>query len=162
MDGAMTTFESSIAANLAAAAEDAEEAAGRRLARGVVRALGERGFSSLTEFTLRNGRRADVLALDRSGNVTIVEVKSSLEDFRSDRKWPEYLEFCDLFYFAVPETFPKDLIPESCGLMVADAFSAAVLREAEPSGLAPARRKAITLRFALAAATRLERLTDPR
>jgi len=90
------------------------------LARGVCRALAQRGYSTLTEFSLANGRRADVIGLGRGGELVIVEVKSSVQDFRSDGKWPEYREFCDRFYFAVPEGFPRDLIPEDCGLIMAD------------------------------------------
>ena len=71
------------------------------LARGVARALAQRGYATLTEVSLANGRRADVMGLGRGGELVIVEVKSSLQDFRSDAKWREYREFCDRFYFAV-------------------------------------------------------------
>ena len=131
------------------------------LARGVGRALAQRGYASLTEVSLANGRRADVMGLGRAGELVIVEGKSSLQDFRSDGKWPEYREFCDRFYFAVAEDFPRDAIPEDCGLIVADGFGAAVLREAPLVALAAARRKAVTLRFALAGSERLRRLLDP-
>ena len=131
------------------------------ICRGVRRALHLRGFVSLTEFRLASGRRADVLAVDEAGRVVIVEVKSCVADFRSDQKWPEYRDWCDAFYFAVDEAFPTDLIPGDCGLMVADAFGAAVLREAPESRLAPARRKALLLRTALVAAGRLHRIEDP-
>jgi hypothetical protein len=134
----------------------------RLLARGVCRALAEHGLATLTEFTLASGRRVDVIGLDRSGLVTIVEIKSSLEDFRSDRKWQEYLEFCDFFFFAVPEGFPRAVLPEDCGLMAADGFGAEILRESLDYGLNGARRKAQSLRFGLAAAERLSRLIDPR
>jgi len=131
------------------------------LARGVCRALAERGFASLTEFALANGRRADVMALGRDGELVIVEIKSSVQDFRADGKWPDYREFCDRFYFAVPQSFPAALIPEDCGLIVADGFAAAILRESPRSPLPAARRKAVTLRFALAGSERLRRLLDP-
>ena len=131
------------------------------LARGVGRALAERGFASLTEISLANGRRADVMGLGRAGEVVIVEVKSSLQDFRSDSKWPEYRDYCDRFYFAVAEDFPRAEIPEDCGLIVADGFGGAVLREAPLIALGAARRKAVTLRFALVSADRLHRLLDP-
>ena len=131
------------------------------LARGVGRALAERGYASLTEVSLANGRRADVMGLGRAGELVIVEVKSSLQDFRSDGKWPEYREYCDRFYFAVGEDFPRDAIPEDCGLIVADGFGGAVVREAPLNALAAARRKAVTLRFALVGSERLRRLLDP-
>ena len=131
------------------------------IARGVCRALVQRGFATLTEFSLANGRRADVMGLGRGGELVIVEVKSSVPDFRSDEKWPEYRDYCDRFYFAVAEDFPRALIPEDCGLIVADAFGGAILREAPSQALAAARRKAVTLSFALTGAERLRRLLDP-
>lgn len=131
------------------------------ITRGVRRALAQRGFASVTEFRLNGGRRADVLAVDGDGTVVIVEVKSSVADFRGDRKWPEYRAWCDSFFFAVDEAFPAALIPDDCGLMVADAFGAAVVRDAPVERLAAARRKALVLRVALTAATRLHRADDP-
>lgn len=131
------------------------------LARGTCRALEQLGYATLLEFPLANGRRADILALGRGGNLIIVEIKSSVADFRTDRKWPDYREFADRFYFAVPRGFPVTLIPEECGLIVADAFAAAVIRDGAGSELSPGRRKALTLRFALAAAKRLRRHLDP-
>jgi hypothetical protein len=82
-------------------------------------------------------------------------------DFRADRKWPDYEDFCDRFYFAIPETVPFDILPEDRGLIVADSFGAAVMREANHHPLAGARRKAVTLRFAHAAASLLHALADP-
>lgn len=134
----------------------------RLLARGVSRALADHGHATLTEFILGSGRRVDVIGLDRGGGTTIVEIKTSLADFRADRKWPEYLDFCDRFFFAVPEDFPRDILPDGCGLMVADAYGAAILRDSPVLRLNPARRRVQSLRFALVAAERLGRLTDPR
>jgi hypothetical protein len=131
------------------------------LARGVCRALDQLGYASLLEFPLANGRRADILALGRGGDLVIVEIKSSVADFRSDRKWAEYRDFADRFYFAIPNTFPAALIPEECGLIVADAFAASLIRDGRSISLASARRRALTLRFALAAAARLRRHLDP-
>jgi hypothetical protein len=133
----------------------------KELCRGVCRALAQRGFATLAEVPLANGRRADVLALGREGELAIVEIKSSIADFKSDRKWGEYRAFCDRLYFAVASDFPAELIPEECGLIVADPFGAAVLREAPAVPLAAARRRAMLLRFAAIAAGRLRRLTDP-
>jgi hypothetical protein len=139
----------------------AQPGAALLLARGVCRALAQLGYASLVEFPLTNGRRADILALGKTGDLIIVEIKSSVADFRADRKWVSYREFADRLYFAVPNEFPALLIPEECGLIVADSFGAAVLRDGIASPLAPARRRALTLRFALAAATRLRRHLDP-
>jgi hypothetical protein len=131
------------------------------LARGICRAFEQLGYASLLEFPLANGRRADILALGKTGDLVIVEIKCSVADFRADRKWVRYREFADRLYFAVPKEFPALLIPEECGLIVADSFGAAVLREAVASPLAAARRRALTVRFGLAAATRLRRQLDP-
>jgi len=139
-----------------------EQDLARLLARGVCRSLSDRGLATLTEFTLISGRRVDVIGLDRAGQVTIVEVKSSLADFRSDRKWQEYVDFCDAFFFAVPEGFPQEVLPGDCGLMAADPFGAVVLRDSPDFRLNGTRRRAQNLRFGLAAAERLGRLTDPR
>jgi len=99
------------------------------LSRGVCRTLAQRGYVSLLEFPLANGRRADVIALGRAGELVIVEIKTSIADFRADRKWDTYRDFSDRLYFAVPEDFPRALIPDECGLIVADSFGAAVLRD---------------------------------
>jgi hypothetical protein len=133
----------------------------KELARGICRTLAHRGFATLLEVSLANGRRADVLALGRDGELVVVEIKSSVADFKSDRKWREYRDFCDRLYFAVPAGFPTELIPGECGLIIADPFGAAVLREAKPEPLAAARRRAVLLRFARLGAGRLRRLLDP-
>ena len=117
------------------------------------RMFAELGLASLTEVTLANGRRADVMAVGPKGEIVIVEVKSCLQDFRTDQKWPEYAPYCDRFYFAVDCDFPKDRIPEHAGLMVCDGFGGAVLRECEPALLNAARRKAVTLSFAIKEST---------
>lgn len=131
------------------------------ICRGATRALTQRGFATLAEVPLADGRRADILALGRDGTLVVVEIKSSVADFRADRKWPEYRQWCDRLYFAVAEGFPLELIPEECGLMLADGFGAAILREALPQTLGAARRRALHLRFARTAGARLLRLTDP-
>jgi hypothetical protein len=131
------------------------------ICRGVSRALTQRGSATLAEVPLADGRRADVLALGRDGTLVVVEIKSSVADFRADRKWPEYRQWCDRLYFAVAEGFPLELIPEECGLMLADGFDAAILRESPTQKLDAARRRALHLRFARTAGARLLRLTDP-
>ena len=92
----------------------------QRLARGVCRGLGALGYAALTEFPLNSGRRVDVIAVNGAGETVIVEIKTSTPDYRADRKWNEYLEFCDAIYFAVATAFPLALLPADCGLMVAD------------------------------------------
>ncbi len=140
----------------------AEERLAAALARGVSRRLKTHGCETLTEFTLRTGRRVDVIGVDDQGQITIVEVKTSVADFRSDGKWPEYLDFCDFFYFAVPEDFPRELLPDDCGVMVADAYEALILVSAEAQPVNGTRRRSLILRFARAAAQRLAAYTDPR
>ena len=125
------------------------------LARGVTRMLMDLGLASLLEVPLANGRRADVMALTASGEIWIIETKSCFEDYAVDAKWPDYLESCDRFFFAVTEDFPREIIPEEVGLIVADGFGGAVLRDCAARPLAGARRKAVTLLFARLAALRL-------
>jgi hypothetical protein len=133
----------------------------RRLARGVCRALGALGYAALTEFPLNSGRRVDVIAVNGAGETVIVEIKTSTADYRSDRKWSEYLEFCDAFYFAVPSAFPIALLPSECGLLIADDYGAEILRRPAAQPMNGSRRRAQTLRLALAAMQRLGRLVDP-
>jgi len=113
-----------------------------------------RGAAPLLEVCLPNGRRADVMAIGRKGDIVICEVKSGVEDYRVDRKWHEYGPFCDAFFFAVAPEFPQDILPDEPGLIVADGFGGAVVRDAPVISLAPARRKALTLAFARLGAMR--------
>ena len=131
------------------------------IARGLRRMLRAYGYSTLTELPLLDGRRADVVALRGDGAILIVEIKSSIADFRADNKWRDYLDHCDKLYFAICDTIPPEMMPLEAGLIVADAYGAAIVREAPEQRLAPATRRAVLLRFAQAAADRLHRLADP-
>ena len=131
------------------------------IARGACRLLGDMGYAAVLEFKLRSRRRVDVIGLDRAGSFIIVEVKSSAADFRSDAKWPEYLEHCDEFFFAVAEDFPHDILPAEHGLIIADRWGGEILRPSPETKINAARRKALTLKFARNAAARLRDLTDP-
>lgn len=122
--------------------------------RGAARLITALGFAPLLEVGLPNGRRADIMALGPRGEIAIVEVKSGTADYLADRKWGEYLPYCDTFYFAVSPEFPRAILPEEPGLIIADAFDGAVLRPAPAAPLAGARRKALTLAFARLAAWR--------
>lgn len=129
--------------------------------RGVGRLLRALGLAVLHEFTLASGRRADVIALGVSGSIWIVEIKSSPEDLRADMKWPEYRDYCDRLYFAIPSTMDPEIMPHDAGLIIADQWGAEILREAEDLGLHAARRKAVSLAFGRTAAQRLHALMDP-
>ncbi len=130
--------------------------------RGVCRLFADMDNACVTELTLKTGRRVDIMALDPKGRVTIIEVKVSTADFRGDRKWTEYLPFCDQFYFAVPVDFPQEIMPPETGLITADAYGAAIVSPAAQGDMNAARRKALTLRFARHAAQRLSGLIDAR
>jgi len=125
------------------------------VARGVSRLLMQEGFSPILEFTLANGRRLDVAALGGDGTVLGIEIKVALSDLRGDMKWPEYLEFCELFYFAIPPDFPDEHVPPRTGLIVADRYGGAIIRPSPIAQIHASRRKAVTLRFAKVAAERL-------
>lgn len=129
--------------------------AAMRVRRGVQRLLMEMGASVVPELALASGRRADLVALTRKGDIWIIEVKSSVEDFRVDRKWPDYRLHSDRFFFATHPDVPAAIFPEECGFILSDGYGAEVLREAPEHRLAPATRKALTLRIARAAANRL-------
>lgn len=129
--------------------------------RGVCRLLRDLGCAVLTEFTLASGRRADVAAIKPNGGIWIVEIKSSPEDFYSDEKWPEYRDYCDQLFFAVPPALDHGIFPVDAGLIVADQYGADILRDAPLHALASTRRKAMTLSYARVAAHRLHGLWDP-
>ncbi len=133
---------------------------GRRLARGAARHLAALGFASLAEFVPTRGLRVDLAALGPAGEIWIVECKSGRADFAADRKWQGYLPWCDRFYWAVDAAFPQDLLPGDTGLILADAWDAEILRHPPDTPLAPARRKALTLRIARTAADRLRQLSE--
>src|SRR6202142_84771 len=130
------------------------------VARGVSRLLLQEGYSPILEFTLANGRRLDVAALGPDGTVLGVEIKVAVADLKGDTKWPDYLEFCELFYFAIPPDFPDELVPPGTGLIVADRYGGAIVRPSPVAQLHASRRKAVTLRFAKVAAERLASTLD--
>ena len=131
----------------------------RTVVRGTCRMFDAMGYGTLTEFRLPYGRRVDVMALGTDGEFLIAEVKSCVADFRADRKWREYMPFCEGFYFAVPVGFPIEILPEECGLIVADAHDAVIRKTAPTCVISPARKRRQLLRFALAASERLHRRT---
>jgi hypothetical protein len=134
---------------------------GVRLARGVQTLLISMGYEAMTEVPLRVRRRVDVMGINNKGRIIIVEVKSSAADFRADTKWPEYLDFCDDFYFAVDTEFPLVLLPPDQGLIIADGFGGEIVRPSLPLSLNGSRRRNVTLRFARTAARRLTTLENP-
>ncbi|MGO4712122.1 MmcB family DNA repair protein [Bradyrhizobium sp. 2TAF24] len=131
------------------------------IARGTARLLRARGFSCLSELALPSGRRADLVALNAQGEVWIIEIKSSPADLRADQKWQEYRQHCDRLFFAFTAEMSAELFPQEAGLIVADAYGAHLHAEAPQHRLPAATRKAMMLRFAMAAAQRLNRLADP-
>ena len=134
---------------------------GQRLARGVCRHLTSLGYAAVDEMVLATGLRVDVMALGPKGELWVVECKSGRADFRSDRKWQGYLDFCDRFFWAVDADFPTDLLPGGTGLMLADSYDAEIVRMGPETPLAGARRKAMLVRFARHAAGRLMCARDP-
>jgi len=131
------------------------------IARGTTRLLHQLGFSAVSELSLPSGRRADLVALNSSGDVWIVEIKSSIEDFRADQKWMDYRAHCDRLFFATTLDVPCEIFPKDTGLIVADAFGAQVMCEAPEHRLHASTRKSMMLAFARCAALRLQSLVDP-
>lgn len=138
-----------------------QSATALRIARGVRRHLRRKGFSSVAELPLRSGRRADLVSINGKGEIWIIEIKSSLADLRADAKWPDYRLHCDRLFFATVAEVPEQAFPADAGLMIADGFDAAVIREAPLHALSGATRKELLLRFARHAADRLHGLLDP-
>jgi hypothetical protein len=131
------------------------------VARGVGRLLRARGFAVVSELALATGRRADIVGLGPGGDIWIVEIKSSVEDLRADQKWQDYRAHCDRLFFAFTRDLPCEIFPEQTGLIVADAYGAHLHCEAPEHRLPAPTRKLMTVRFALAAAQRINRLVDP-
>lgn len=129
--------------------------------RGASRLMRQTGHSVLLEVPLPDGRRADIFAIGRTGELVIVEVKSSIDDWRVDSKWPDYLGWCDQLFVAVPIDFPQALIPAEVGLIVADPYGGEILRQPPRRPVAAARRKALLVDCARLASERLARLADP-
>ena len=129
-----------------------------RITDAIARMFTERGDACLREFTLRSGRRVDLIAVGNGGEITIVEVKSSRQDFVSDRKWQEYPEWADRFYFAVAERFPRELLPgpDTCGIIITDGFDCLEVQSAPLAKLAGQRRNHLTRRLAHVAMRRIE------
>jgi len=131
------------------------------IARGASRLLHAHGFCVVSELPLPSGRRADLVALDAGGEIWIVEIKSSVADFRADQKWQDYRLHCDRLFFATCLDVPCEIFPLDAGLIVADAFGAQVICEAPEHRLPAATRRSLMLSFARAAALRLQSLADP-
>ena len=131
------------------------------IARGTARLLRSLGFSCISELPLPSGRRADLVALNERGEIWIVEIKSSVEDLRADQKWPDYRAHCDRLLFAFTQDLPCEIFPGETGLIVADAYGAHLQCEAPEHRLPAPTRKLMTVRFAMAAAQRINRLVDP-
>ena len=133
-----------------------------RITNAIARMFIERGDACLREFTLKSGRRVDVIAIDSHGTITVVEIKSSRQDFTSDRKWTEYLEWADRFYFAVAEAIPREILPdaETCGVIITDGFDCLEWRPAPHRKLAAQRRNHLIRRLAHVAMRRLEFAED--
>jgi len=131
------------------------------VARGTGRLLHSLGLACVSELVLPSGRRADIVALDGGGEVWIIEIKSSIADFRADQKWMDYRLHCDRLFFATTVEVPCEIFPKDTGLIVADAFGASIVCEAPEHRLSAATRKSMMLRFAHVAALRLQALGDP-
>lgn len=135
---------------------DARQSANALLVRkGVQIILNDLGHSILAELPLSNGRRADLISLSPKGEIWIIEIKSSIEDFRVDKKWPDYRLHCDRLFFATHPAVPSEIFPPDCGLLISDGYGAHMLRDAPEHRLSPAARKSVMLGFARTAARRL-------
>ena len=131
------------------------------VARGTSRLLLSLGFCCVSELALASGRRADLVALGGGGEIWIVEIKSSVADFRADQKWMDYRLHCDRLFFATTLDVPCEIFPPDTGLIVADAFGASIVCEAPEHRVSAATRKSMLLRFGQTAALRLQALADP-
>ena len=158
----LTAMESSAQKiNLVPAPDRRQSETALAIARGTARLLRALGFACISELPLPSGRRADLVAVNERGEIWIVEIKSSIEDLRADQKWPEYRAHCDRLFFAFTQDLRCEIFPDETGLIIADAYGAHLQRPAPEHRLQAATRKSMTVRFALAAAQRINRLVDP-
>lgn len=140
----------------------------QEVARGIIRLFARNEIWCLTEMPLRNNRRADLMGIDAKGQVVIVEIKTARSDLLGDAKWPDYLDYCDRFFWGLPPTLDRaplemaNFQPESCGVIVADAYDAEIIRPAPLTPLAAARRKVEVERLARAGMRRVTRMIDPK
>tara|TARA_B100000900_G_scaffold395362_1_gene393671 strand:+ start:152 stop:586 length:435 start_codon:yes stop_codon:yes gene_type:complete len=132
------------------------------IARGVMRHFDQIGLSSLSEFSPIKGLRVDIITLGMSNEIWIIECKSGQSDFKSDRKWHNYLDWCDRYFWAVDANFPIDILPINTGIIIADAYDASILREAPLNKLSPARQKKVIKSIAKSACNRLLTHIDPK
>ena len=137
------------------------------VARGVTRLLVTHDLLAIAEVPLEGGRRADLMAVDAKGGIVIVEVKVSRADLIGDGKWPEYLGCCDRYFWAVPAGFDltplegPGFLPDRCGIIVADRYGAAIVRDAATIPLTAHVRRRAMLAFARRAARRVIAGADP-
>ena len=132
------------------------------IARGVIRHFSQVGLSSLSEFSPIRGLRVDIITLGMSDEIWIVECKSGQSDFKSDKKWQNYLDWCDRYFWAVDANFPINILPSDTGIIIADAYDASILRDSPLNKLSAARRKKIMNSVARTACDRLLLHTDPK
>ncbi|MEO0688822.1 MAG: MmcB family DNA repair protein [Pseudomonadota bacterium] len=137
------------------------------VARGISRLFARNDIWCLPEVGLKNSRRADLMGIDPKGLIIIVEIKVARGDLLGDSKWPDYLDFCDRFFWGVPPGLDRspletaDYHPETTGLIVADGYDGEIVRPAALTKLAPARRKAQVERLARLGMRRHTALIDP-
>ncbi len=161
-DTPITTGPRALGFGRTSAIEDGRQSlAASDICRGVVRLLAAHAMTATSEVPLDSGRRADVVGLGSKGEIWIIEIKSCLDDFRTDQKWPEYRPFCDRLFFAVGPTFPREVLPEDAGMIVADRYGGDILRQASEHKVPATRRKSFTLQLARLGAARLQSVIDP-
>ncbi len=159
----------SLTAQLSPPAETPDEFAlrSRAVCRGIGRLFARNGIWALTEMPLRNGRRADLMGIDAKGKIVIVEVKTARGDLLGDGKWPDYLDFCDRFYWGLPPELDRKILdsadyrPDCCGVIVADEYDAEIVRPAPSHPLAAARRRVEVERLARTSMRRQLVSADP-
>ena len=132
------------------------------IARGVMRYFSQIGLSSLSEFSPTRGLRVDIITLGMSDEIWIVECKSGQNDFKSDKKWQNYLDWCDRYFWAVDANFPIGILPSDTGVIIADSYDASIIRDSPLNKLSAARRKKIMNSVARSACNRLLLHTDPK
>ena len=128
----------------------------QRITDAIARSYFGQGDGVLREFKLKNRRRVDLVTINDKGWIIIIEIKSSPEDFLSDKKWGEYIDWADQFYFGVAHNFPISILPKEHGIITTDGFD---VYQAQPSPihkLNGSRRNNLICKMAKASMRRIE------
>lgn len=102
-------------------------------------------------------RRMDLLCLHPTQTIVGVEIKQSIQDFRNDNKYMDYLPYCNKMYFAFPEDLYtkyeneiNESLPKEIGILLLSPKSGLlyVYRRAKVRDISDENKNSIIMRMA--------------